>query len=91
MFSGKTIAKSHHEGFEKAWKALTKVQQRAVEMEIRYECDWALTTFYSKYKGIRPVRKLEVPVVEAAFRKFNIDPWTGEPLPGIKKLLASLF
>ena len=81
MFSPKTIAKSHHEGgFEKAWDKLTKDQQRLVEMEIRYECDWALTTFYTKYKGIRPVRKLEIPVVEAVFRKFNINPWTGETI-----------
>ena len=79
MLQEQKIAKSH-QGFNEAFEALTDELRYAVEIELRQKCDWAANTFYTKRKGIRPVRKLEIPVVEEVFRKYNIDVWTGKKI-----------
>ena len=75
----KTIAKSH-QGFDAAWMLLSHEQKWEVEKELRDRCDWAISTFFTKRTGLRPIRKLEIPVVEEVFRKYNIDAWTGKKI-----------
>lgn len=65
-------------GFLKAYNMLPAGEQARIRNKIMDTCDWgADSTFYAKLKGDTPLRKLERTALEAIFKAWNIDVWTG--------------
>jgi hypothetical protein len=74
---GKVIIKG---GFVKAFRRFTKEEKPAAMNEICAMCYWSIPTFWIKLTGRRPLRKIEVDVLNKFFAQRGIDAWTGEPL-----------
>jgi len=67
--------------FERGYEMLPMKHQIDVRNDIMRECGWtALMTFHNKRRGLRRIFKLEIPVIEKHFAKYNLDAWTGEYL-----------
>ena len=67
--------------FIRGYEMVPAKMQTKVRDEIMKKCGWSsIMTFHLKRKGKRPIKILEVPVIETVFSQFNINPWTGEYL-----------
>ena len=66
--------------FEIGWMNLPAHAQTKLRDAIVKECGWkSLMTFYTKKKGTSKIGVLEIKVIEAEFKKYGINPWTGMP------------
>lgn len=64
------------QGFSEAYMRVAAGDQAKLRNEIIEKCGWKTrVTFYQKKNGVRPVRFLEKPVIEAVFRSYGVDPW----------------
>jgi len=67
--------------FQKGYEMLLPRDQRELRLKMMFECGWlTASTFYNKRKGVQPILKPEIPIIESIFSEYNLDPWTGENL-----------
>jgi hypothetical protein len=64
--------------FFRGYEMLPGKYQRSVKKKIMYECGILEATFYRKASGLSVIRPPELKIIESAFKKHGIDPWTGE-------------
>jgi hypothetical protein len=72
--------KSGLQGFEMAFNSLPRNQIKAVRQEIMKELGWSVSLFYYKKRGETAIWIHEVPHIETIFCRFNINPYTGQPI-----------
>ena len=59
---------------------LPAVQQIPFKNAVMKECGWnSLVTFHNKRRGLVRITPPEIQILEAHFKKFGINPWTGMP------------
>lgn len=64
--------------FRQAYGMVPASKQLELRDNLMKVCGWkSFKTFHSKRQGLVKITRLEVPEIEKAFEKYNIDAWTG--------------
>jgi hypothetical protein len=70
----------HTQNFKRAYGKLKFNEAPIVKETIMKKCKWSHQTFSHKKDGKRSFFVEEVDIVEATFRAFGIDAWSGEEI-----------
>lgn len=68
-------------GFKRGYHGLTVDNMMKVRGRLMSELDWNTSKFYSRLKGQYSFTPQEVAVIIFIFGDYNLNPWTGAPLP----------
>ena len=70
-----------------AYGMVPAAKQLELRNSLMETCGWkAFKTFHAKRQGLVKITILEIPAIEAAFEKYNIDAWTGEYIKQFVKI-----
>lgn len=70
----------NYNGFSEAFDNLPNKFRATIRRELQKRLGWSISSFYYKRAGDSPLRENEVSVLEEVFKRFDLNPWTGERL-----------